>query len=189
VSRRTVLLLSDNFLRSEWSRYDYKSGLHQALRNRKKLIVIVLGDVASRELDPDLRLYMKNSVVLHWGEKLFWERLRFALPDVKSRVAHGTTQRAKSHSPNSTVVSSVSGDSEQLYQPRYATISESALMNNNGMPTGMVFVPNMPGPQQQLAPCPQQMAPCPQQMAPQQIYSPQHFVPAATTQHSAAVHI
>ena len=177
VSRRTVLVLSENFLKSEWSRYDYKSGLHQALRaGRKKLIVIVLGDVASRELDPDLRLYMKNSVVVHWGEKLFWERLRFALPDVKAN-ANSAAQRAKSHSPNSTVVSSMS-DSEQLYQPRYATISESALVNNNmAAAAGMVYFPSMPGPQQQL---PLYNPPPPPPMGGQQ----SHY---GTT--SAAVHI
>ena len=140
-SRRTILVLSENFLKSEWSRYDYKSGLHQALRaGRKKLIVIMLGDIASRELDPDLRLYLKNSLVLNWGEKLFWERLKYALPDVRKR---------KSHSPNSTVVSSMS-DSEQLYQPRYATISESGYAGhklNNNANQGMVYVPNLPGQQ------------------------------------------
>ena len=183
VSRRTVLVLSDNFLKSEWSRYDYKSGLHQALRaGRKKLIVVVLGDLDSRELDPDLRLYMKNSVVIHWGEKLFWERLRFALPDVKSTGQ----SRAKSHSPNSTVVSSMSD--EQLYcQPRYATISESALTaNNNGQ---MVYIPNMPGPQQVYAPLgpPPQHPPglAQQQQAPVMIVGP----PQHQHQHSAAVHI
>merc|ERR1711953_142842 len=32
-SKRTILVLSENFLKSEWSRYDYKSGLHQAMRS------------------------------------------------------------------------------------------------------------------------------------------------------------
>lgn len=85
-SRRTVIVLSEHFLKSEWSRYDYKSGLHTALRcNRgKKLIVILLGDIASRrDLDPDLRLYMKTGIVLQWGDKLFWDKLRYALPDIR----------------------------------------------------------------------------------------------------------
>jgi len=82
VSRRTVVVLSENFLKSEWSRYDYKSGFHQAMRSgRRKLIVIVLGDISSRDVDPDLRLYLKTNVVLNWGDKLFWQKLRYALPD------------------------------------------------------------------------------------------------------------
>ena len=31
-SRRTVLVLSEHFLKVEWARFDYKSGLHQAFR-------------------------------------------------------------------------------------------------------------------------------------------------------------
>jgi hypothetical protein len=82
VSRRTVVVLSENFLKSEWSRYDYKSGFHQAMRSgRRKLIVVVLGDISGRDVDPDLRLYLKTNVVLHWGDKLFWQKLRYALPD------------------------------------------------------------------------------------------------------------
>jgi len=86
-SRRTILILSENFLKSEWSRYDYKSGLHQALRSagHKKLIVIVLGDLAGRDIDPDLRLYLKSGLVLYWGDKHFWDKLRYALPDVKNQ--------------------------------------------------------------------------------------------------------
>eukprot|EP00095_Tigriopus_kingsejongensis_P005757 snap_masked-scaffold28_size608977-processed-gene-5.4 protein:Tk05757 transcript:snap_masked-scaffold28_size608977-processed-gene-5.4-mRNA-1 annotation:"slit homolog 2 protein" len=85
-SRRTVIILSEHFLKSEWARYDYKSGLHTALRcNRgQKLIVILLGDIASRrDLDPELRLYMKSGIVLQWGDKLFWDKLRYALPDTR----------------------------------------------------------------------------------------------------------
>ena len=87
VSRRTVVVLSENFLKSEWARYDYKSGFHQAMRSgRRKLIVVIVGDISSRDVDPDLRLYLKTNVVLHWGDKLFWQKLRYALPDpAKSR--------------------------------------------------------------------------------------------------------
>ena len=94
VSRRTVIVLSENFLKSEWSRYDYKSGFHQAMRSgRRKLIVVVLGDISPRDIDPDLRLYLKTNVVLHWGDKLFWKKLRYALPDPE--MLNGTTKRSQ----------------------------------------------------------------------------------------------
>ena len=34
-SRRSIIVLSENFLKSEWSRYDYKSGLHQAMKSNR----------------------------------------------------------------------------------------------------------------------------------------------------------
>jgi len=83
-SKRTIIVLSENFLKSEWSRYDFKSGLHQALRTSShKPIIIMLGDVPSRELDPDLRLYLKNGTILYWGSKTFWEKLKYLLPDIR----------------------------------------------------------------------------------------------------------
>ena len=110
VSRRTVVVLSENFLKSEWSRYDYKSGFHQAMRSgRRKLIVIVLGDISGRDVDPDLRLYLKTNVVLHWGDKLFWQKLRYALPDpAQSKPSRQAISKATSPSLVSSSCSSSS---------------------------------------------------------------------------------
>ena len=90
-SRRTVVVLSENFLKCEWARYEFKSGLLQALQatggggtwGRRRLIFVVLGEI--REIqDPELRLYLKAGTVLQWGDKSFWEKLCYLLPDVAS---------------------------------------------------------------------------------------------------------
>ncbi|GAB0090886.1 Toll-like receptor [Sergentomyia squamirostris] len=82
-SRRTIMVLSENFIKSEWCRFEFKSAHHQVLRDRRRrLIVILLGEVPQKDLDPDIRLYLKTNTFLQWGDKLFWEKLRFALPDV-----------------------------------------------------------------------------------------------------------
>ncbi|XP_037083497.1 toll-like receptor Tollo, partial [Pollicipes pollicipes] len=89
-SRRTIMVLSDHFIRSEWGRCEVKSAHHQALSGRaSQLIVIIVGDVPTRELDPDLRLYLKTSAVLHWGDSLFWEKLRYELPDTRAAARSG----------------------------------------------------------------------------------------------------
>ena len=86
-SKRTIIILSENFLKSEWSRYDFKSGLHQALRaTQRKPIIIMLGDIPSREIDPDLRLYLKNGTILYWGTKSFWEKLKYLMPDIRKGI-------------------------------------------------------------------------------------------------------
>ncbi|KAL1491727.1 hypothetical protein ABEB36_012282 [Hypothenemus hampei] len=82
-SKRTIMILSDNFIKSEWCRFEFKSAHHQVLRDRRRrLIVILLGEVPQKDLDPDIRLYLKTNYYLQWGDKLFWEKLRYALPDV-----------------------------------------------------------------------------------------------------------
>lgn len=81
-SKRTVLILSKNFLQSEWTRFEFKSALHAALRGkRNRLVAITLGDLPTRDLDPDLRVCLRSATVLSANDKLFWAKLRCALPE------------------------------------------------------------------------------------------------------------
>lgn len=95
-SRRTIMVLSENFIKSEWCRFEFKSAHHQVLRDRRRrLIVVLLGEVPQKDLDPDIRLYLKTNTYLQWGDKLFWEKLRFALPDVpNNQRRRGSTRGA-----------------------------------------------------------------------------------------------
>ncbi len=201
-SRRTVLVLSDNFLRSEWSRYDYKSGLHQALRSglRKRLLVITLGDVNSRELDPDLRLYLKTSIVLQWGDRMFWEKLRYALPDVpirKMRSGASSSNMLASNLQQSEVMGGLgnnnlkpvsaisspaldsgggvgSAEGHYYYQPRYATYLPPPPPSSVATPVPSLsnaVVPNGNSPQRMLPSPPPLLV----QQQPQ-LYSPSAFV-------------
>lgn len=93
-SKRTIMILSENFIKSEWCRFEFKSAHHQVLRDRRKrLIVVLLGEVPQKDLDPDIRLYLKTNYYLQWGDKLFWEKLRYALPDVPNNQRHTNTVR------------------------------------------------------------------------------------------------
>jgi hypothetical protein len=83
-SRRTILVLSRHFILHEWSRYDIRSALHDVLTARREArppaIVLVLGDIPHRELDPDLRTCLRRSIMIRWSDRLFWSKLRFYLP-------------------------------------------------------------------------------------------------------------
>ncbi|OQR70428.1 slit3 protein-like [Tropilaelaps mercedesae] len=85
-SRRTIVILSEHFLKSEWCRYEFKSAHQEVLNNKHhKLVVVFVGRVSYRELDPDIRHWLKHSTFLHWGEKTFWNKLRFSMPDTRHR--------------------------------------------------------------------------------------------------------
>jgi len=119
-SRRTVLILSDSFLKQEWGRYDFRSGMVTSLRTAgKRLVVILLGDVGGRDLDPELRLALKSATVIQWGEARFWQRLRFCLPD------HSTCTLSQSTTLQS-YPSSAQYSSPELYRtltsPRYQAV-------------------------------------------------------------------
>ena len=123
-AHRTIIVLSANFLATEWSRYDYKSGLLQAVNNRghgRKVVFVVIGGVEASLLDPSLRLLLKNNITLHWGEQLFWEKLRYSLPDPERRrkvaepQAAYSTHRRRESSPISPPVSIVAYRNEALH--------------------------------------------------------------------------
>jgi hypothetical protein len=88
-SKRTVLVLSPQFLSSEWARFDFKSAMREALQREarrckkgpRRLVVVFLSEVPPRDLDPDLRMYLNSAaLVLKYGDRRFWEKLRAVLP-------------------------------------------------------------------------------------------------------------
>lgn len=64
--------------------YEFRAAHLEALRNnyRHRLIVIMLGQPSLANLDADILLWLKSCTCIHWGDKMFWQRLRFAMPDL-----------------------------------------------------------------------------------------------------------
>ncbi|XP_016842445.2 toll-like receptor 7 [Nasonia vitripennis] len=81
-SKRVVIVLTRNFLQTEWSRFEFRAALHEALRGRPgQLLIVQAGPVGPEaENDLELRPYLRTAVILRWDDKRFWERLRYALP-------------------------------------------------------------------------------------------------------------
>ncbi|XP_018320948.1 toll-like receptor 7 [Agrilus planipennis] len=85
-SRRVILVLTRNFLQTEWSRYELRQALHEALKGRVfKLIILEEGPIPEAELDLELRPYLKTGHRIRWNDKRFFEKLRYALPSVEPR--------------------------------------------------------------------------------------------------------
>ncbi|KAL1131274.1 hypothetical protein AAG570_010892 [Ranatra chinensis] len=86
-SRRVILVLSKNFMQTEWSKFEFRSALHEALKGRifKLVLVEEASNLPEAEQDPDLRPYLKTGARVKWGEKRFWERLRYVMPSAESQ--------------------------------------------------------------------------------------------------------
>ncbi|XP_055954422.1 toll-like receptor Tollo [Patella vulgata] len=81
-SRRTLLIISNNFLQSEWCKFEFQTAHHEVLTNHAENIVIVLlDDIDQDAVDPDLRTLLKTKTYVKYGDPWFWEKLYFALPD------------------------------------------------------------------------------------------------------------
>lgn len=81
-SKRVLIVLTRNFLQTEWSRFEFRAAMHEALRGRPGQLVVVQAGPVTHEAESDLELrpYLRTALVLRWGEKRFWERLRYAMP-------------------------------------------------------------------------------------------------------------
>ena len=90
-SKKTIVVLSNNYLRTEWARTDYKSGLVQASADKNvKLIFVLVGPQDSALTNPTICQLLTTNIILQWGEAQFWSRLSYALPVACS-------QRMESH--------------------------------------------------------------------------------------------
>ncbi|KAF7989522.1 hypothetical protein HCN44_008196 [Aphidius gifuensis] len=81
-SKRTVVILSKNFLSSEWAKLEFRTAYCHAMKNnKKKVIIVIYGDVPSADLlDDELREYLYMNTYVKWGDPWFWQKLKYALP-------------------------------------------------------------------------------------------------------------
>jgi protein toll len=83
-SRRTLIILSKNFVSSDWYRHEFG-----VAHGAKRVVVVVLGDLPTREEMGELMWeYIKTNTYLPYGgeeDKWFWDKLRYALPHKNQR--------------------------------------------------------------------------------------------------------
>lgn len=101
-SKRVVVLLSRNFLQTEWSRYEVRNAVHEALKDRPQKLVLLEEADALTEAESDLELlpYIKSRVVsrIKLSDKHFWEKLRYALPaEIQQRCNNYTLHHHQHH--------------------------------------------------------------------------------------------
>lgn len=93
-ARRIVIIFSPVFLANEWQHAEFRAALRTALESirpgsRKRRVVVLLATEAPAR-DPEFQLLLQTCTVVVWGEKRFWEKLRFAMPDSVGKRRDGS---------------------------------------------------------------------------------------------------
>ncbi|XP_021358637.1 uncharacterized protein LOC110453803 [Mizuhopecten yessoensis] len=108
-SRRTIMILSPNYINSEWCRMEYQKAQHEMLKMRHKIIPIVLEDVSKcKTMDKNLKTILSTVTYIEWpGEEdpkkleKFWKKIELSLPK----------KRSGEHSPSNSVESTSTSSS------------------------------------------------------------------------------
>ncbi|CAC5381096.1 unnamed protein product [Mytilus coruscus] len=74
-SRYTLLILSLNFIESEWCQMEFQKAFHQTLKHRRHLLVLLIEDIDFSLLDYELRFFLQTYTYLKYSDKLFWQKL------------------------------------------------------------------------------------------------------------------
>ncbi len=80
-SRRMIMVLSENYLSSEWCRVEFQAAHRAVLEGRTKyLIMIALEHVALKNLPAEIDFYVKTHTFLEVDNASFQQRLMYAMP-------------------------------------------------------------------------------------------------------------
>lgn len=79
-SLHTILVVSNNFIKSEWCMMEFRTALEKSLQDKNRhLIIVIKGEVNLVNVDADFKTCISTHTYLKIGDLLFWDKLTYAL--------------------------------------------------------------------------------------------------------------
>ncbi|XP_060560489.1 protein toll-like [Ruditapes philippinarum] len=80
-SQTTLLVISNNFLRSTWCNMEFREAHMRFLRDRNiNMVLIVLEELDTKLICKELKIYMDTHVYIQYTDNQFWAKLLQSLP-------------------------------------------------------------------------------------------------------------
>ena len=121
-SRKTILVLSDNFLTSGWCEFELQMARMESVRKRTNLLIaVILEPLSARNMSRGLQRLIRRNTYIEWSEnprkkERFWEKMRTALKPVAGDVCECDCGNVLARSDNYPLRNHVNTEEDNLMQ-------------------------------------------------------------------------
>lgn len=139
-SRRTIMVLSPNYVESEWCRMEYQKAQHEMLKRKHRIIPIMFRDISKADkCDSALYDILHTVTYIQWpedGDSLkidrFWNQLRLSLPKKRMQYSPSSPHHPSSESL-STDTSDIYSSSSSILPPIPSTPISSSVIDESSI--------------------------------------------------------
>ena len=85
-SKRVIIILSNNFLQSEWCHYEFQAAHQQVIDEKtNRIIMVLLQDINTDLLDAKLKLFLRTRKYVKYGDPRSWDKIEYVMPKQKKQ--------------------------------------------------------------------------------------------------------